>query len=68
MTEAQKAVLDIIESVYTDGVDAIGNPELNEDESILTCQFQDGTKLLEAKIFLNKDTDDIEIKMVGGSV
>jgi hypothetical protein len=34
MNEAQKAVLEIVESVYTDGGDAIGEPE----------------KLLEAKI------------------
>lgn len=68
MTEQQQACLEIIQSVYTDGIDAIGTLELNEDGSILTCQFQDGTKLLEAKIFLEKEEDDIEIRMVGGSV
>lgn len=64
MNEAQAAVLEIIESVYTDGVDAIGQPTLSDDESVITCQFQDGEKLLEAKIFVEKDTDDIEIKML----
>lgn len=60
MNEAQAAVLEIIESVYTDGVDAIGEPELTEDEKFIIVEFQDGNKLLEAKI---SDTD-IEIKMV----
>lgn len=60
MNEAQAAVLEIIESVYTDGVDAIGEPELTEDEKFIIVEFQDGNKLLEAKI---SDTD-IEIKMI----
>lgn len=60
MNEAQKAVLPIIESVYTDGVDAIGEPSLSGDERFIIVQFQDGEKLLEAKI---SDTD-IEIKML----
>jgi len=60
MNEAQKAVLPIIESVYTDGVDAIGEPSLSDDERFIIVQFQDGEKLLEAKI---SDTD-IEIKML----
>jgi hypothetical protein len=68
VTEQQQACLDIISSVYTDGVDAIGEPETSDDGSIVTCQFQDGAKLLEAKIFLEKEEDDIEIRMVGGSV
>lgn len=60
MNEAQQAVLPIIESVYTDGVDAIGEPSLSDDERFIIVQFQDGEKLLEAKI---SDTD-IEIKML----
>ncbi|MFN7810464.1 MAG: hypothetical protein ACK5QB_18120 [Pseudanabaena sp.] len=60
MNEAQQAVLPIIESVYTDGVDAIGEPALSDDERFIIVQFQDGEKLLEAKI---SDTD-IEIKML----
>lgn len=60
MNEAQQAVLPIIESVYTDGVDAIGEPFLSDDERFIIVQFQDGEKLLEAKI---SDTD-IEIKML----
>ncbi|NCR01068.1 MAG: hypothetical protein GPJ11_17615 [Microcystis aeruginosa L211-101] len=50
MNEAQKAVLEIVESVYTDGGDAIGEPESSEDEKFIFVQFQDGEKLLEAKI------------------
>ncbi|CCI26572.1 hypothetical protein [Microcystis aeruginosa] len=50
MNEAQKAVLEIVESVYTDGGDARGKPELSEDEKFIFVQFQDGEKLLEAKI------------------
>ncbi len=38
------------ESVYTDGGDAIGEPESSEDEKFIFVQFQDGEKLLEAKI------------------
>jgi hypothetical protein len=34
MNEAQKAFLKIVESVYTDGVDARGKPELSEDERV----------------------------------
>lgn len=60
MNEAQIAVLEIVESVYTDGVDAIGEPELTDDEKFLIVQFQDGKKVLEAKI---SDTD-IEIKLL----
>jgi hypothetical protein len=41
MNEAQKAVLEIVESVYTDGVDAIGEPELSEDEEFILVPFQD---------------------------
>ena len=60
MNEAQQAVLPIIESVYTDGVDSSGEPSLSDDERFIIVQFQDGEKLLEAKI---SDTD-IEIKML----
>jgi len=60
MNEAQQAVLPIIESVYTDGDDAVGEPSLSGDERFIIVQFQDGEKLLEAKI---SDTD-IEIKML----
>ena len=34
MNEAQKAFLKIVESVYTDGLDARGKPELSEDERV----------------------------------
>ena len=39
MTEAQQAVLPIIESVYTDGGDAIGEPESSEDEKFIGNVF-----------------------------
>jgi hypothetical protein len=62
MTESQKLCLEIIESVYLDGVDAIGQPVVEGDQ--ITCQFQDGDKVLLAKIYPDREENDIEISMV----
>lgn len=63
LNESQQLCLEMIQSVYTDGVDAIGEVVVDEDEN-LVVQFQDGNKLLEAKIYPERKTDDIEIKLV----
>jgi hypothetical protein len=62
MTEEQQLNLEIVESVYMDGVDAIGVPLLDEDGNIVN-KFQDGNKVLNVKIYLDRDANDIEIWM-----
>ncbi len=62
LTDLQKSVLAMIEEVYTDGVDAIGTPEYDENDN-LHCDFRDGEKLLEVTIYFDRDENDIEIKM-----
>jgi hypothetical protein len=62
MTEEQQLNLEIVESVYKDGVDAIGVPLLDEDGNIVN-KFQDGNKVLNVKIYLDRDANDIEIWM-----
>jgi hypothetical protein len=62
MTEEQQLNLEIVESVYKDGVDAIGVPLLDEDGNIVN-KFQDGNKVLNVKIYPDRDANDIEIWM-----
>jgi sucrose-6-phosphate hydrolase SacC (GH32 family) len=62
MTEAQLLALEVVESVYTDGVDAIGEPT-TYDAGNIVVKFQDGNKVLTATIYPNRDSNDIEIKM-----
>lgn len=62
LTENQELCLEMIESVYSDGVDAIAEPTTDEDGNILV-DFQDGTKVLHAKIYPDRETNDIEIWM-----
>ena len=62
LTEKQTLALEIIESVYTDGVDAISEPEVDAEGNVMV-KFQDGQKLLNAKIYPDKKENDIEIWM-----
>lgn len=62
LTEQQGLALEIIESVYTDGVDAISEPEVDPEGNVVV-KFQDGAKLLNAKIYPDKEENDIEIWM-----
>mgnify|MGYP001810999014 CR=1 FL=1 len=52
----------MIESVYGDGVDAIAQPVI--EGGIISVDFQDGIKLLNAKIYPDRETDDIAIKIL----
>lgn len=62
LSEKQTLALEIIESVYTDGVDAISEPEVDAEGNVVV-KFQDGQKLLNAKIYPDKEENDIEIWM-----
>lgn len=63
LNESQQLCLEMIESVYSDGVDSIGEVVVDEEEN-LVVQFQDGEKLLEAKIYPQRETNDIEIRLL----
>lgn len=63
LNESQQLCLEMIESVYSDGVDSIGEVIEDEDGN-LVIEFQDGNKLLEAKIYPERETNDIEIRLV----
>ena len=61
MTETQADLLNIIESVYSSSIDAIGHPKYLEEEAAWLVDFQDGDRVFRAKISLEKETDDIQI-------
>ena len=62
LTEQQQLCLEMIESVYLDGIDAIAEPVV--EDGVISVDFQDGVKLLNAKIYPDRDEDDIEIKIL----
>jgi len=68
LTEDQQTFKEIIEEVYLDGIDAIGEPRLEEEN--LVVDFQDGDKLLQATISDGKGVNemDIAIKMLNPEV
>jgi hypothetical protein len=51
LTEAQQAFFDFLNvpGVYPDGVDAIGEVDVDEDDNLVGT-FQDGKKIVEMKV------------------